>query len=290
MFRQPFVNCGLLKIVLPVIGLMKLREPHLTEFRRLTLSGACHQDIHDSLWHGGYAAQASSASEEFVQREINRVALHQRSLCPLLEEFVGKVDRVLDVGCGTGGTTVAIAQSLKLKPNHITGIDPNPSALLAARQRALGSDLISDQILFQHVASDECLPFESDRFDLTVCVSVLEFVSRVCARQALVTEMIRVTKPGGFIFLATPNPYRMRNIHSRRLFGDWHRRQGFPWACTRRQLVRMVRPCVTVPVQTFVVHQAAAKLGLPYWPFPSWLSAIIALLLPWQKILVRKPG
>jgi len=42
---------------------------------------------------------------------MGRVELHRESLNPLLERFVARAPRILDVGCGTGATTVAMALS-----------------------------------------------------------------------------------------------------------------------------------------------------------------------------------
>jgi hypothetical protein len=102
--------------------------------------------------------------------------------------------------------------------------------------------------------------------------------------------MIRVIRPGGFIFLSTPNPYRLRELHSRRWLGDYRRRRGYPWSCRPRQLRKMVSPCKLVPTENVVARQAAKKLGLPGEWIPGWACSVLSLLLPWQKILARKPA
>ena len=82
----------------PSSPITELQEPWLSEFRNLVKAGASARDIHDPDCRIAFATAGPSACEAFVDRELQRVSLHQKSLCPLLEAFVGKVDRVLDVG------------------------------------------------------------------------------------------------------------------------------------------------------------------------------------------------
>jgi hypothetical protein len=86
-----------------------MREPYLSEFRQLLQTGAGMQDIHDSREATGYAVTSPTASEAFILRDIERAAMYQRSLCPLLEEKVGKVSSILDVG---------VAQEEQPSPSH----------------------------------------------------------------------------------------------------------------------------------------------------------------------------
>ncbi len=274
----------------PSSPITELQEPWLSEFRNLVKAGASARDIHDPDCRIAFATAGPSACEAFVDRELQRVSLHQKSLCPLLEAFVGKVDRVLDVGCGSGGTTVAIAQSAVLRPVEVVGIDPNSTALRAAEIRARGYHIGSQNISFRHCSAHDTLPFDNDCFELAMCVSVLEFIPTLQARQRLVREMIRVIRPGGFIFLSTPSPYRLRELHSRRWLGDYRHRRGYPWACTPRQLRKIVSPCKRIPIQKVVARQAAKKLGLPGEWIPDSACSILSSLLPWQKILARKPA
>jgi len=83
-----------------------LKEPYLSQFVERVRGGAGTQDIHDADSHTAYAVTIA-AHDALVEREVERVDLHRASLCPLLEATVGSADRILDVGCGTGGTTVA---------------------------------------------------------------------------------------------------------------------------------------------------------------------------------------
>jgi SAM-dependent methyltransferase len=106
-----------------------MAEPFLSEFQAMVRAGASAQDIHDLPADAGFASTDAEVSDVYVRREVGRVRMHQRSLCPLLEKYVGPVDNILDVGCSTGGTTVAVALSQWLKPGRVVGVDPNGRAL-----------------------------------------------------------------------------------------------------------------------------------------------------------------
>src|SRR5258708_28513283 len=117
-----------------------MAEPHITEFRRLVRLGAGARDIHGGGPVVGFA-RTTVASDEFLTREALRVATHRESTCPLLEAFVGHAPRILDVGCSTGGTAVAMALSRLLSPDVVVGVDPDALSLRAAEVRARGHGL-----------------------------------------------------------------------------------------------------------------------------------------------------
>jgi len=82
--------------------------------------------------------------------------------------------KVLDVGCGWNKTPGAI------------GIDSNPRA---------HADVIHDLGVLPY-------PFANDEFDEVVCRHVAELVPAV---MAFVTELFRITRPGGRIKITTPH-------------------------------------------------------------------------------------
>jgi SAM-dependent methyltransferase len=83
----------------------------------------------------------------------------------LLLETVSAVpaDSVLDVGCGTGGTTLAIARTLGGR-GHCVGIDISEPMIAAARNRAQRESAPASFV----VADAEGHPFEPASFDLII--------------------------------------------------------------------------------------------------------------------------
>jgi SAM-dependent methyltransferase len=262
-------------------------EPHASQFRRLVRRGAGTRDIQNATAESGFARRAF-ASEAFLSRELARVDAHRRNLCPILERFSPQSARILDVGCSTGGSTVAMALSARLSPEVVVGVDPDSLSLRAAEARARGHGLDPHKIMFIRNRPDDVLPFSNDRFDLVVCVSVLEFLPRAAARRMLVDEMKRVTRPGGHLFLATPNPLRLRDVHSKRWLGDFVRRPGYPWATLPWGIRAMVSDCENVPIDAWMLSRTIERAGGPSLVMPAPLALAIMWTRPWQKVLVRK--
>ena len=82
-----------------------------------------------------------------------------RSVIPSLEGT-----RILDVGCGAAG----LARTLAAEGAQVTGIDPNPKAVLDARNLVPAASF--------EQASAEALPFEDGAFDVVLVVNTLHHV------------------------------------------------------------------------------------------------------------------
>lgn len=266
----------------------KMREPQASEFRRLLRLGAGARDIQSATAEVGFARR-TAASDAFVRRELSRVEVHRRGSCRILETFAGRSPSILDVGCSTGASTVAMALSRVLAPDFVVGVDPDALSLRAAQVRARGHGLDPRRVAFLRSRPGQPLPFASDVFDLVACVSVLEFLPTTEARHELVAEMKRVTRPGGYVFLSTPNPLRLCDVHGKRLLGDLARRDGYPWATPPWELRGMVADCESVPIHPWIVGRAFERAGLPVCFVPRALSSVLAWAHAWQKVLVRKP-
>ena len=107
----------------------------------------------------------------------------RRLLAPLAGD-----ERALDVGCGTGAFAYAIAPLV----GEVVGVDSSEAYLASAREHA------PENCRFV-LGSAESLDFPYGDFDLVGCLRVLHHVRRP---ELVVSELARVTRPGGRIVIA----------------------------------------------------------------------------------------
>ena len=130
-----------------------------------------------------FHARNADAYEQFMGRWSRRLAR------PFIA-FAGLADgeRILDVGCGTGSLTFALAEAANLA--KIAAIDDSEIYLDAAR--AKNKD---PRVSFER--ADACaLRFEDACFDRAMSLLVLHFIPET---ERAVGEMCRVVRPGGTV-------------------------------------------------------------------------------------------
>lgn len=126
-----------------------------------------------------------TAAAEQYDRFMGR---YTRTLAPRLADAAGIRGRmhVLDVGCGPGGLTAALAD--RVGEARVAAIDPAPQFAAACRARHPAVDVR------EGVA--EQLPWDDDTFDAALSCLVIGFMDDADRGMA---EMARVTRPGGAV-------------------------------------------------------------------------------------------
>jgi SAM-dependent methyltransferase len=130
-------------------------------------------------------AETFRASAEAYDRLVGR---YGPPLAEALIAFAGVEAgaRALDVGCGPGALTTALAA--KLGAPNVSAVDPSEPFAEACRTRVPGAEVI--------VAQAESLPFADDQFDASLSQLVVNFMRD--AKEG-VRELARVTRPGGVV-------------------------------------------------------------------------------------------
>jgi len=105
--------------------------------------------------------------------------------------------KVLDVGCGIGGTSRYLANKLKSSGSEVTGITLSPKQV--ERATALAKERGLDNVSFR-VMDALAMEFEDNSFDL---VWACESGEHMPDKKKYVEEMMRVLKPGGTLVVAT---------------------------------------------------------------------------------------
>jgi ubiquinone/menaquinone biosynthesis C-methylase UbiE len=105
-------------------------------------------------------------------------------------------ERVLDIACGTGRTTIAAAGMVG-DTGHVTGIDIADKLLDVAVEKTGAAGLTNAD----YRVMDACAPeFDSDSFDVVLCASSLFLFSDI---PAVLREWCRVLKGGGRMVIST---------------------------------------------------------------------------------------
>ena len=103
--------------------------------------------------------------------------------------------RVLDVGCGGGILTEAMAGL----GAQVTGIDLSDKALKVAKLHLYESGRSVD---YQMVAAEDFAAQHAGEFDVVTCMEMLEHVPKPAS---VVAACSRLVKPGGWVFFSTLN-------------------------------------------------------------------------------------
>jgi tocopherol O-methyltransferase len=170
------------------------------------MSNSLYQDIREfydassglweSIWgehmHHGYYGKNGNYKLDRRQAQIE-----------LIEELLlwsgynesNAPQKIIDVGCGIGGSTLYLAQKFGCKA---TGITLSPVQASRGQERAIEAGL-DGQVSFA-VANALEMPFEDDTFDL---VWSLESGEHMPDKAKFLSECYRVLKPGGKMIFAT---------------------------------------------------------------------------------------
>ena len=120
-------------------------------------------------------------------------------LARVLEALIdfGQVDRVVEVGCGRGRLAIRMA-GLVSEHGHVLGLDTSKEVLGLAAREARAARVANVDF---GVGDARSLRLRDGEADLVVCSSLLCSVKEV---DAVVREMLRITRKGGVIAIAEP--------------------------------------------------------------------------------------
>ena len=175
-------NGGFAKFVRTVT--LRPRVPQHIRKKYRPLSPELRRSVEESL-RRNFFADASCHSEppdvylatpegkaDFQSHVAGRLELFRTWTAPWLDSIC-KLDgaKILEIGCGTGASTVALAE----QGAHVVGVDISAAALVAARDRCAAYDL-SPTFVEANATSISSL-FAGERFDIIVFFAVVEHLT-----------------------------------------------------------------------------------------------------------------
>jgi ubiquinone/menaquinone biosynthesis C-methylase UbiE len=112
---------------------------------------------------------------------------------------LSRTGHVLQVGCGLGTTNTEILQQTDTE-SRLIAVEPTPALIERARAN-VPAEYLGRRAFFRALSLDGKLPFADCGFDHVIAnISLADLASP----DTLVSELVRVTKPGGELRLATP--------------------------------------------------------------------------------------
>ena len=182
-------------------------------------------------------------------------------------------DRVLDAGCGVGGTSLWLARELGAAP---TGITPVPVQVRRARRYARmqqHSHPTAPHARFW-LADYATTPFIAGSFDAVIA---LESVCHAGDKQAFFGEAARLLRPGGRLAVAEyvradGSPRDGPGVDT--AMATWLAGWSMPWLATRAELAEMARHAGFARVTTADITPSIARSSRRMYQISRYLSPL----------------
>lgn len=131
-------------------------------------------------------------SSHAIKDEESRRLKAKQILTVITEAGLPSSARILDVGTGSGHIARFLMESTA-HPESVSSID------VADERETDGFDFT--------LVTDTTIPFDSETFDVVISNHVIEHVPGKREQVSHLAEIARVLKPGGLLYIATPNKW-----------------------------------------------------------------------------------
>lgn len=161
-----------------------------------------HQTIVDTHFHSNVAGWRDVYDQISVDGAIYRKRL-EIVLKWIDELAIQSGEKVLEIGCGSGRCTVALAQ--RGYPVH--AMDSAAGMVNATHERVEQAGVKSSVSI--GLGDAHTLAFTDGNFGLVLAIGVMPYLH---SPQKALSEMARVLKPGGFLLFTAGNRWRLKRI------------------------------------------------------------------------------
>ena len=203
------------KFITPVPRRISANFRHLNDPQQQALKYSLEEHyFRRDLWGQAASPEAYLASKEgqddLSQHLFGRLDNFRATVIPWLDHVVKGLDgkRVLEIGCGTGTSTIALAE----QGAQITAIEIDQPSLAVAEDRA---KLYDAKIAFHSLNGAEVLnDFSDQKFDIILYMAVVEHMT-IAERLQSLKACWSLLNPGGFLgIIETPNRLWLHDAHT----------------------------------------------------------------------------
>ena len=176
-----------------------------------------HQTLVDTHFHSRVTQWRDVYEQDGVEGAIYRKRLD------IVLRWIGELaiptgEKVLEIGCGAGRCTVALAQRGYL----IHAMDSVEGMLNSTQEHAIEAGVSSS--VTTSLGDAHNLPFPDGSFGLVLAIGVIPYLQ---FPQKGLSEMARVLRPGGFVLVTAGNRWRLNDVLD-------------PWSCPPLQPAKKV--------------------------------------------------
>lgn len=217
-------------------------------------------------------AHLDASVQDRAARSLGRAhdRIHRTAIRML--EARGAGGRLLDAGCGTGDLWRMASRQF----SACTGVD-------AVRYPGLPAE-----VTFVAANLDGALPLEEASVDTAAAIEVIEHLENP---RAFVRELVRVTKPGGWLAISTPNQLSLLSLLSLATRGMFVAFQDGDYPAHRTALLevdlrRIAAECGLERIE--VEYTRWGRLALTPWHYPAAVAALAPRRLSDNVVLVGR--
>jgi len=231
---------------------------------------AAHQTLVDTHFHSRVTQWRDVYEQDGVEGAIYRKRLD--IVLRWIEELaIPTGQKVLEIGCGAGRCTVALAQHGYL----IHAMDSVEGMLKSTQEHAIEAGVSSS--VTTSLGDAHNLPFPDGSFGLVLAIGVIPYLQ---FPQKGLSEMARVLRPGGFVLVTAGNRWRLNDVLD-------------PWSCPPLQPAKKVIGAIFRRFRNAPPDDSGLPLRLDslrefdQWLSPAGLSKIKATTVGFPPIRFR---
>ncbi len=179
-------------------------------------------------------------------------------------------DQLLDVGCGPGIDTIALAKQLD-DAGHVFGMDIDKDMLAEADELAEKENL-QDRITHQY-ADVLKIPLDTNQIDAARAERLFQVLPSSVDKEQVVSELLRVIKPGGRLVLADTDwataSVNFENTRMERKLMNFFSETMRPNGYAGRQFFRMLKQRALNNIEIEIFPMVVSDYSQT--PFGDWL-------------------